>query len=256
MYVTALSTTPIKGLRIQHRSEIVLEQSGVAEDRRFFLIDERKRMVNGKQLGELMKVLADYSDAERTLTLTFADGREVAGEVRLGDPLEVSFYSRQRTALPVLGPFSEALSEHSGRLVSLVEADRGQGGVDRGSEGAVSLISRASLAALATVAGQGEVDGRRFRMLIEIDGVQAHEEDRWVGGRFRVGAALVAFAGHVGRCLITSRDPETGEIDLPTLDLLRSYRGSETTAEQLPFGIYGRVLEPGSVRVGDLVEPT
>jgi uncharacterized protein YcbX len=92
-------------------------------------------------------------------------------------------------------------------------------------------------------------------MLIEIDGVDAHEEDDWVGQRTRVGEALVAWGGHVGRCLITSRDPDSGRIDLPTLDVLRSYRRDAVTTEPLPFGIYGSVLENGVVRLGDTVTP-
>jgi hypothetical protein len=90
-------------------------------------------------------------------------------------------------------------------------------------------------------------------MLIEIDGVEAHAEDAWVGHAVRIGEASVAFEGHVGRCLITSRDPDTGVVDLPTLDILRDYRRDLDTTEPLPFGVYGRVLEPGTVRVGDAV---
>jgi len=46
-----------------------------------------------------------------------------------------------------------------------------------------------------------------------VDGVEAHAEDRWVGREARVGEALLRFNGHVGRCLITSRDPDTGKVD-------------------------------------------
>jgi hypothetical protein len=39
------------------------------------------------------------------------------------------------------------------------------------------------------VAGEnGEVDVRRFRMLVEVDGVAAHAEDEWVGRTVRIGA--------------------------------------------------------------------
>jgi uncharacterized protein YcbX len=61
-------------------------------------------------------------------------------------------------------------------------------------------------------------------MLIEVDGLDPHAEDAWVGAVVRIGAAAVRFHGHVGRCLVTSRDPENGEIDLPALDLLRGYQ--------------------------------
>ena len=97
------------------------------------------------------------------------------------------------------------------------------------------------------------VDARRFRMLVEVEGVDAHAEDAWVGMRAQIGGALVEFAGHVGRCLVTSRDPDRGRIDLPTLDVLRQYRGEVPATEPLPFGIFGAVVEPGTVRVGDPV---
>jgi uncharacterized protein YcbX len=155
----------------------------------------------------------------------------------------------------VEGPWSEALTEACGQPLRLVEADGDGGGVDRGAAGAVSLISRASLARLASEGGRESVDPRRFRMLVEIDGVDAHAEDGWVGSLVRIGEALVGFDGHVGRCLITSRDPDTGEVDLPTLDILSSYRTGLGTTEPLPFGIWGRVVSPGTVRVGDEVTP-
>ncbi len=117
----------------------------------------------------------------------------------------------------------------------------------------MSLISRASLDALASEGGYDGVDSRRFRMLIEVDGLSAHEEDAWVGRRCRVGQTLVRFGGHVGRCLITSRDPDTGQVDMPTLDILANYRSDLDTTEPLPFGVYGAVLEPGTIRVGDSV---
>ncbi len=90
-------------------------------------------------------------------------------------------------------------------------------------------------------------------MTVEIDGLEAHEEDGWVGREVRIGDATVRFNGNVGRCLITSRDPESGQIDLPTLDIIGSYRREVQTTEPLPFGIYGEVIEEGVVRVGDPV---
>jgi uncharacterized protein YcbX len=209
-------------------------------------------MVNAKTLGELQTVVAAYSDEERSLALTFPDGRTVTDEVGLGDHVQTRFYSGSVAARLVEGPWSSLLSESMGKPLRLVEPVKG-GATDRIGKGPASLISRASLARLASEADVDELDPRRFRMLIEIDGVGAHDEDRWVGRRARVGGALIAWGGNVGRCLITSRDPETGVIDVPTLDVLGAYRGSVATTEPLPFGIYGRVIEPGTVAVGDAV---
>lgn len=251
--VTALSYTPVKGTRLHRAERLELDQGGVPGDRRFYVIDERGRMLNGKQLGELSSVVADVDGAGGDeLALRFPDGRVVRGPVREGARVETRFYSRPRGARLVEGPWAGALSEHVGTPVRLVATG---GAVDRGARGGVSLISRASLARLAEEASVEELDARRFRMTVEVDGLEAHGEDAWVDGLVRVGEAVVRFHGHVGRCLITSRDPETGVIDVPTLDALAAYRGNIETTEPLAFGIYGEVLEPGIVAVGDLVAP-
>jgi uncharacterized protein YcbX len=247
--VSRLSVTPIKGTRIHQVDEIDLRSQGAVGDRRFYVIDDSGRMVNAKMLNGFQSVVASCSESQ--LTLEFPDGRRVAGTVEAGPTVQTTFFSAPRDATLADGGFSEALSEYFGRPLRLVQTDNA---VDRGPAGAASLISRASLARLAAEAGAESLDARRFRMLIEIDGIDAHEEDRWAGSEVRAGAAVIRFRGHVGRCLITSQDPETGVVDLPTLDVLRAYRGELVTTEPLPFGIYGDVLQPGLIRVGDPVE--
>ena len=163
---------------------------------------------------------------------------------------ETTAYGEFRMGQLVDGPWAEALSALCRRQVRLV---RTESAVDRGTKGAVSLVSDGSLRRLAEQAQTDSVDARRFRMLIEVDGVEPHAEDDWVGREARVGESLLRFEGHVGRCLITHRDPETGEMTLPTLDLLRAYRGDVASTEPLAFGIYGRVLQGGTVRIGDSV---
>jgi uncharacterized protein YcbX len=150
----------------------------------------------------------------------------------------------------VLGAWSEAISEYVGKPLRLVEAGA-TGAVDRGAEGAVTLISRGSLERLAERAEQPSVDARRFRMLIEIDGVAPHEEDGWVGRVLNVGETVLRARGHVGRCVITSRHPETGDIDLHTLKILGGYRRDAETTEPVAFGIYGEIVRPGTIRLGD-----
>ncbi len=248
--ITALHTAAIKGTRLRSVDEVVLDERGAANDRRFFVIDERDRMRNGKQIGSLQAVVAVPEDGR--LRLEFPDGSQVDGQVELGDSLTAQFFSHHLVGRLVLGPWSEALSDFCGQALRLLETGSA---VDRGAKGPVSLVSRASLQRLADEAETDGIDARRFRMLIEVDGVAPHAEDRWLGQRLQVGGAVLRFDGHVGRCLVTSRDPETGEVTLPTLDLLRSYRSALDCTEPLPFGIYGRVLRPGTVRVGDAVEP-
>jgi hypothetical protein len=252
--VLGLAVTPVKGTRLRAVESISLDERGVRDNRRFYLIDADGEMVNALRLGALQTVIADYSEPRQRLRLEFSDGRMLEDEVRHGPEIVTTFYGDPMPASLVSGPWSEAFSELVGKPLRLVET-AGAGAVDRGARAAVSLISRASLERLAAEGSLDEVDSRRFRMLVEIDGVEAHAEDAFVGRSFGVGQARVRFEGHVGRCAITTRNPETGDVDVPTLKLLGRYRRDLHTTEPIPFGVYGRVLEPGVVRVGDPVLP-
>ena len=248
--VTALHTAAIKGTRVRSVEQIVLDERGAGGDRKFFVVDSANRMRNGKQIGSLQAVVAHFNPPR--LELEFPDGRSVAAEIELGAPLTAQFFSHQVTGREVLGPWSQALSDFCGQPLRLVESGSA---VDRGAKGPVSLVSRGSLRRLGEQAETEPFDVRRFRMLIEIDGVAPHAEDGWLGQPLQIGSAILRFDGHVGRCLVTGRDPETGEVTMPTLDLLRAYRREIDSTEPLPFGIYGRVLRPGAVRVGDAITP-
>jgi uncharacterized protein YcbX len=251
--VTGLAITPVKGTRLRGVDSIRLDRRGVRENRRFFLINTKDEMVNALHLGALNAVVSDYDDRKRRLSLSFPDGRVLEDEVRLGDEVITSFYSEPLPARLVCGQWSEAISEHVGEPLRLVEAGE-EGAVDRGVSGSVTMISRASLGRLAEQAKRSSVDVRRFRMLIEVEGVGPHEEDRWVGRTLQVGEAVLRPRGHVGRCAITNRDPETGEVTLQTLKILGSYRREVETTEPVAFGIYGEIVQPGIVHVGDAVK--
>lgn len=248
--VTGLATTAVKGMRLGAVESIELDELGARGNRAFFVIDEGGGVVNSRRLGALQTIVPAYDCTAGRLALTFPDGATVAGEVAPGKPVMTEFTSRAEPAREVLGPWAEALTAFAGRPLRLASAETA---VDRGREGAVSIISRASLTRLAEVAETDDVDVRRFRMLIEIDGVAAHEEDRWIDRRLRAGAALLRVHGHVGRCMITTRNPESGEVDFPTLHALSAYRRRLDTTEPLAFGVYGAVLEGGTVRLGDPV---
>ena len=59
--------------------------------------------------------------------------------------------------------------------------------------------------------------------------------------------------GPVQRCAATTRNPASGAVDLQTLRAIRNYRGLQDSVFGLGanFGVYGEVVEPGRVAVGD-----
>ena len=252
-HVSWLTIAPVKGLSLVELDELVLARNGVAENRRFYLVDAEGQRYGLLREGSLGLVRPAWDAARRRLELAFPDGSVVAGEMDVDGEVTTDFYGRPVSGRVVRGPWSEALSAYVGRPVQLVRTEAGTA-VDR-DRGPVSMLSEASLEELRRQAGREErVDPRRFRMLIGIGGVRAHGEDEWIGRRVQVGEAVVALREQVARCAITTQNPATGEPDFDTLREIRAYRGVRER-KLIDFGVYGGVAEPGRVRLGDPVEP-
>jgi uncharacterized protein YcbX len=250
-----ITIAPVKGMALEQCSEVQLETFGVPGNRRFHVIGEDGRLLNGKQLGELQQIAPIWNEEEASLVLRFPDGTVAEGTVELDGPVTTIFYRREVEGRMVRGPWSEALTSFVGRDLRLVQAVALGDAVDRGPA-SVTVLSTGSLEAMREAAGLREpLDPRRFRMLFGVEGVAPHEEDAWIGRHVRVGDAVVAFKGNTGRCIVTSRHPETGVRNLPTLDVLAEYRAQIEGTERLPFGVWGAVSEPGRVRLGDVVAP-
>lgn len=250
--VAWITIAPVKGLGLVDLPEVDLGPDGVVVNRRFLLVDAAGTRVNGKQHGELVRIRPDYDPSTGRLALNFPDGRVVEGTVRLGAPLAPALSRRRVPGRIVEGPYAGALSEWAGVDLRLVQLDRPGDGVDRGREGSVTILSTGSLDALSTAAG-GAVDRRRFRMLLGVAGVPAYAEDGWLDRPVRVGDAVVVPHRRVGRCVVTTQDPDTGGADLDTLRLIRRLRPEVSSEDGLPLGVWGAVAEPGRVRVGDPV---
>ena len=92
-------------------------------------------------------------------------------------------------------------------------------------------------------------DLRRFRPNIVIEGVDGPADQDWLRGRLRIGEALLFVDEPCERCVITTIDPDTTEVDLDVLRRARLELGGM-------MGVYCSVLEPGAVAVGDEVTLT
>jgi uncharacterized protein YcbX len=248
-----INITPVKGTALLHPDRVELTATGIPQNRRFFLVDEAGELFSAPDLGSLLRIEAAYSPDDEILTLSFPDGTTVRGGAdTLGDALTVDFYGRPVDAGVVAGPFAEALSAYAERPLRLVRSAREGDGSDVHH---VSLMSLASVAALGAGAGRTDLDPRRFRMDLELDGCAPYEEDTWDGRRVRLGTAIVRIHGQIPRCVLTTKDPDTGEKDFETLREIARQRTRIAGDGGLPFGMYAEVEEPGTVAVGDDVTP-
>src|SRR5215212_9655153 len=105
-----LSTAPVKGLALVDVDEIDLIPDGVADNRRFWIVDERGAMYTQLRDGRLARVQAAFDAPGGRLELRFPGGERVADQVELGAPVTTDFYGRAVHGRAVEGPWSEALS--------------------------------------------------------------------------------------------------------------------------------------------------
>src|SRR5262245_61335278 len=129
--VAWITIAPVKALALVHLDEVELEPFGVRENRRFYLVDEKGQTMNGKTIGELVRIVSEYDDAAGRLALRFPDGSVVDGTVETGGLEELKIYRRPVAARTVQGPWSEALSTAAGRALRLVLTEQPGDGSDR-----------------------------------------------------------------------------------------------------------------------------
>jgi uncharacterized protein len=250
--VVRLSVTPVKSTALRHPDQITLEPFGVAENRRFYLAEEDGRLLSSRWYERTIPIRSDYDLDGDCLSLAFPDGAIVEGATgTLGRTIQTDFWGRPASGRVVEGPWNEALSAQVGHPVVLVAPDHPG---DANDSGPVSLFSSASADELGRQAGRPGVDARRFRMLVEVDGCEPHEEDTWVGRPVRVGDAVIRVERPVARCRITTLHPDSGVKDFDTLRAIVAYRGVDRE-DGINFGVYASVVLPGAIRVGDHVDP-
>jgi uncharacterized protein YcbX len=243
--VRQLTLAPVKGMRVIAMPELEIESGGAAGDRAFFVVDPEHRLLLTSRNPALVQIVPRWADG--VLALRFPGGAEVAAVPEPGRAATTHNYEgRPIAGRLVRGPFAAALSEHLGRPVHLLARDRAVRGPD---DAPVTVMSQASLSALAPALDGNAPDARRFRMTIAIDGVGAWEEHGWGGREIAVGEALLRGIEPVPRCAVTTRDPDSGDRDVPVLRGLAQLRGKD----DVTFGLWCDVVRPGRVRIGDAV---
>lgn len=112
----------------------------------------------------------------------------------------------------------------------------------------VLLLTRRSLETLAAALPGVAVDPRRFRPTLLVDCVEPGRfpEQDWIGGRVRVGSALLSVRATCVRCAMTT----FGFAEVATDPRIMRKLISEADGN---LGVYATVIEPGEARRGDPV---
>jgi len=108
----------------------------------------------------------------------------------------------------------------------------------------ISLVSQATIDNLSQLAGQ-QIDVRRFRPNIVVEGVPAWGEFDWIGQEMQLGSARIKISEGINRCLNIDVHPETGERDIELLTLLQKQSHHTQT------GVLAKIISNGDVAIGD-----
>ena len=217
-HVARLRVYPVKGLDAEERETAVFDPGGtLAGDRALALFDADGGVVNGKRTDVVHRLRSTYDPGADVLTLRGA-----------GDPPDAA------RSFHLDGERGAAEAWFAERLGEPVELRRAGdvGFVDRPDAGP-SVVTTATLEAVASWFDDLSVESvrRRLRANVEVGGVPAFWEDRFVGvdaPAFEVvpdpdrpttdastarGSTPVRFEGvePCGRCVVPTRDPDTGE---------------------------------------------
>ena len=251
--IDAIYYAPVKSLALARLERARLDKPGIPGDRAFVVIDDRGALVTQREHFPLVQVRAAYDVDRDQLALSFPDGTVAEGVPEPGAPVRViEFWADPVEAQEARGTWDDALSTFAGRPLRLARPAPG-----RAFDGyPLSICSRESLAAFAGAAGVAQDDGRRFRQNIYISGVGGpHQEDSWIGGEVRIGDAVARVKRKDGRCVITTRDPDTGDHALNSLKIIASYREGDDEERGVNFGVYCTIIQAGQAQIGDEVMP-
>lgn len=203
--VARLRIYPVKSLDgVDVEAAAITPGGGLDGDRAFALFGPDGDPITGKRTDRVHRLRTDYDPATTTLRVRGPTSDEPRPFDLDGDPEAAAAW----------------FTEYFDQPVSL-RRDADRGFADR-PEAGPSVVSTATLEAVASWFDELAVEGvrRRLRANIEVAGVPAFWEDRFVGDgapafvvRPADGAAGVRIEGvePCGRCVVPTRDPETGE---------------------------------------------
>jgi len=247
-----LTVYPIKGLDgISVETSDVLAGGTVAHDREFALFDADGDVVNGKRTDRVHDLRTDFDPESGVFTVTTPSN----------EPRRFDLDADPASAEQWFSDFFEA--------DLTLRRDTSLGFVDRREMGP-SVISTATLETVASWFDEMSMEGarRRLRANVEISGVPAFWEDRFVGEgapAFEVGGVQFEGVTPCGRCVVPERDPDTGE-PLPEFRERFIQKRQETFpdwADETAFDHYYTLMliahvpesdRGQTLRVGDLVD--
>ena len=231
--ISAIFRYPVKSMAGESLDVATLGWHGIEGDRRFAF----RRVTDKSNFPWLSASKLPELILYKPFTLDGHGAELLPTHVRTPDGKEYELFSHE---------LREDVSKRFGSDVELMNIKAGVF-----DEASISVITSSTVQCIERESGR-DVDLRRFRpnVVIETDGANPFEEDRWVGRTLMFGedndCAAVKVYMKDERCRMINLDPDTAERDVQVMRtvvrLNKNYAGG-----------YGTVVRAGELRVGQVV---
>jgi uncharacterized protein YcbX len=236
MKVLELWRYPVKSLQGEQLDVASITPTGLDGDRAFAIFDEETGLgLTARRVPELLFASASV-DADGDVDITLPDGTVTRDERVLSEWLARPVTLRS-AEVPMERLYENPLDFEHEATSDWMQFTGSGGAFHDSSHAHVSLVSAATI---------GAWDRRRFRANVLVD---EHGEDDLVGSRAQIGESVLDVTTRIPRCVMTTR-PQPGGIERD-LDVLRTINRDRHGC----LAVAARVVQPGTVRVGDVVGP-
>ncbi|HRK18407.1 MAG TPA: MOSC domain-containing protein [Hyphomicrobiaceae bacterium] len=270
MKLKSIHRYPVKSMRGETPGAAQVERQGLAGDRRYMLVDEQGNFITAREVPALLAIRTMVTDDGLQLTLAGHGSVDVATPGEQAQRAMVSVWGDEVPARIADVMVNDWLSRSIRQPVRLAYlSDPTARCVDRSYGGPDDVVSFADgfPLLLTTEASLDDLNGRiaerrmdvsdglvmdRFRPNLVISGSAPWDEDCW--RLVRIGAVRFRVVKPCSRCVLTTRDPVTGEktADNEPLRTLGSFHRGRDGG--IMFGQNIIPIDRGEIRVGDMVE--
>ena len=247
--IAAIYRHPVKGLSPESLKEAQLKAGmGLANDRRYALA--RASTIFDPQNPQWMPKdkfwMLRRDEKLATLETGFDDRSCALTVLRDGKQVARGDLSTPVGKAMIEDFFAAYLKAEARDKPKLVEMPTGRMFSDHKNP-VLSIINKASLVDLQRITKE-DIDPRRFRGNLLIEGLDPWEEFTWLGRTIKVGGAELEVTAIIDRCAAINVNPDSGVRDMNLVKALRTGFG------HVNMGVYARVASAALIRVGDEVK--
>ncbi len=260
--LAALHLYPVKSCAPLSPTEARVEPRGLEYDRRWMVVGGDGHFITGRQVPKLTQLRAVMREPGLHLEGGGLEPIDVAIPAAEAPRMTVTVWRSRVEAQLAPSEANDWISRFMGRDCRLVHMDtaaarpvdpqfaRAGDEVSFADAFPLLLTSAASLEGLnARLAAP--VGMLRFRPNVVVEGGAAHDEDEWK--RIRIGEVEFDVAKPCSRCVFTTVDPATGEVD-PAGEPLRTLMTYRQARGGVMFGMNLIARGGGVLRKGDEIE--